>query len=266
MEDNSKIGGLFQDRIARLLILGAFVLIGAILLIHVFSTSYILQHYSLNSTATSDIFRDVNSANTNIFNIILALFGAWVGAVLAFYFGSQSVDKAYSSLKQAQQSISNIVSDNKLSGITVKQLIERNPDSTRLNKFNMSSKIKDIMKTVGDIFPFVMVLDNDDKKVLGLLFISDLTGAKSKSELMDLDKSLKDYLKENDVNDFITKTKWSESGVSNFATVNMSDTLKDVVDAMNNISSSLSVRAIVIENDVSKAIIGHDHISKEINK
>jgi hypothetical protein len=36
----------------------------------------------------------------------------------------------------------------------------------RLNKFKMDSKISDIMKTVGDIFPFVTITDNSEKNHL----------------------------------------------------------------------------------------------------
>ena len=47
----------------------------------------------------------------------------------------------------------------------------------------------------------------------------------------------------------------------------MSDSLKDVVSKMSDISSSLlSVRAIVMENDSIKAIVSHDHISKALEK
>lgn len=167
--------GLFQDKIARLLIVGAFILVGIMLAIHLFSTGYILKEFNGAENVTAQqvsFYREINSSNNNIFNIILALLGAWVGAVLAFYFGAQSVDKAYSSLNQAQQSIGSLVSPNKLSTITVKQLIEKNPDSTRINKFKMVSKIKDIIKTAGDIFPFVTIMDEADKKVLGLLSAS----------------------------------------------------------------------------------------------
>jgi hypothetical protein len=265
MNNNIKLGGLFQDRIARLLIIGAFVLVGVMLAIHVFSTSYILKvdPNKINATGVS-FYREINSANNNIFNIILALLGAWVGAVLAFYFGAQSVDKAYSSLNQAQQSLGSLVSQNRLSTITAKQLIERNPDSTRLNKFKMSSKIKDIVKAAGDVFPFVTITDDVDKKVLGLLFISQLTGIKPKAELESLEITLEEFIKNNPVEDFILRVNWTKDGVKNYASVNVSDSLDSIVKAMNEISQSLSVRAVVFENESVKAIIGHDHISKEL--
>ena len=60
------------------------------------------------------------------------------------------------------------------------------------------------------------------------------------------------------------KIRWTKEGVKNYASVNMSDTLESIVKAMNEISQSLSVRAVIFENELVKAIIGHDHISKEL--
>jgi hypothetical protein len=269
MNKSSKLNGLFQDKIARLLILGAFILVGVMLAIHVYSTSYILNEITKANNVTDvhvTFYREISSGNNNIFNIILALLGAWVGAVLAFYFGAQSVDKAYSSLNQAQQSIGNLVSQNKLSMVTAKQLIEKNPDTTRINKFKMSSRIKDIIKTAADVFPFVTITDDADKKVLGLLFISQITAIKPKAELESLDTTLEEFVKTNAVEDFILKVNWTKDGVKNYATVNTSDTLDSIVKAMNEVSPNISVRAIVFENEAIKAIIGHDHISKELKQ
>lgn len=73
--------------------------------------------------------------------MILTLFGAWIGAVLAFYFGSQSLDKAYTSLRQAQDSINNLVLDGGLAGSKVSEIIAKNPDSLKLLKFKLTEKI-----------------------------------------------------------------------------------------------------------------------------
>jgi hypothetical protein len=271
MDKGQKSNGLFHDRIARLLIFGAFILVGIMLSIHIYSTSFVVKPWESESSRnvtenTLNLYREVSSANNNIFNIILALLGAWVGAVLAFYFGSQSIDKAYSSLNQVQQSLGNVATGNKLTSMTVKDLITKNSETTYLNKFKMSSKIKDISKTAGDVFPFVTIVDDSEKKVLGLLFISQLTGAKPKDELDNLDISLMDFLNTNTIEDFITKTKWTPAGVKNYAEVSVSDSLEKVVHAMNDISPSLSVRAVALENGELKAVIGHEIINREIYK
>jgi hypothetical protein len=263
----------FHERIATILVVGTFILIGGILFFHFFIINSFTNQMNqklnqANSTPEQIgiVFRDVNNANLNIFSIVLSLFGAWVGAVLAFYFGSQSIDKAYSSLSQAQDSINKLVSDNKLAGIKVKETIEKNPSSKDFKKFKMDAKVKEIIANPVDKYPCVMITDDSEKKPLGLLFISDLPVQDSKSTLSTVDKSLKDYLKDVTITDFITKDKWSPEGVQNFAIVNMDNSLKEVVEKMKKIKDSLSVRAVVIEKDVPIAIITHDMISKELEK
>lgn len=78
--------------------------------------------------------------------------------------------------------------------------------------------------------------------------------------------SLEEFVKNNIVEDFILKVAWTKEGVKNYASVNTSDTLNSLVKAMNEISPSISVRAVVFENDLIKAIIGHDHVSKELKQ
>ena len=48
----------------------------------------------------SNFYKDINASNLNIFSIIFSLFGAWVGAVSAFYFGGQSLERAHDSLNR----------------------------------------------------------------------------------------------------------------------------------------------------------------------
>jgi predicted transcriptional regulator len=202
-----------------------------------------------------------------VFSIILSLFGAWVGAVLAFYFGSQSLDKAYSSLSQAQSSIDKIVSDNKLAGIKVNEIIGKNPDSQSLLKYKLDDKINTIVKGAEERnYSFVMVTDATGNKVLGLLFISDLTAIKSKTGLVNLVETLEKFITDNEVNDTITKRRWVKEGMINFVTASTDDSLNTVVDKMKQLNNSLSVRAVVMDKGVPIATITYDMISKEIRK
>jgi hypothetical protein len=82
--------------------------------------------------------------------------------------------------------------------------------------------------------------------------------------LLNVEESLHDFIKNNEIKDDITKAKWDIQGVKNFVTVNMDDTLKNVVDKMKGLDESLSVRAVVIEKNVPQAIITYDMISKEL--
>jgi hypothetical protein len=58
------------------------------------TTGSIIDEYKNSTNDTmrtnlSNFYKDINASNLNIFSIIFSLFGAWVGAVLAFYFGAQ---------------------------------------------------------------------------------------------------------------------------------------------------------------------------------
>lgn len=274
MLGNLKKPGLFQDRISLFLIGGAFILIAFILGIHFYSSSIIITQFNNSDPPPTkeervDFFGEINTSNLNLFSIILTLFGAWIGAVLAFYFGSQSLDKAYSSLSQAQDSISNLVLDSGLAGVKVREIITKNPDSTKLLKFKPTDKINKIVKAAKDInYKHVMITDESERKVLGLLFISDLLKVVSKSEgeLLEVEDTLERILETNEITDDITKIRWTKQGLKNFVPANMDDSVKNVVDKMKGLGESLSVRAVVMEKDLPHAIITYDMISKELKK
>lgn len=260
--------GIFQDQISVVLLGGAFVIIAFILAIHLYNTSIIITKFDSPSATNEqriDFFREINASNLNLFSIVLTLFGAWVGAVLAFYFGSKSLDKAYSSLSQAQNSIDKIVTDGRLAGIKVSGVIAKNPESLKLLKFKFTDKINKIVTDAKENnYKFVMITGESGQEVLGMLFISDLLKVKSEADLLNVEESLQDFIKNNEIKDDITKAKWDIQGVKNFVTVNMDDTLKNVVDKMKGLDDSLSVRAVVIEKNVPQAIITYDMISKEL--
>lgn len=179
MFGNLKRPGIFQDQISVALIGGAFILIAVILAIHFYGTSTIVtQSNSAKPPATNE--EKVTASNLNLFSIVLTLFGAWVGAVLAFYFGSKSLDRAYSSLSQAQDSISNFALDGRLEGVKISEIIAKNPDSLKIMTFKLVDKISKIVKDAKDSnYKLVMITDDSGRSVLGLLFISDLLKATS---------------------------------------------------------------------------------------
>jgi hypothetical protein len=269
---NLKKPGLFQDLISVVLIGGAFILIAFILGIHFYSSSIIITQFNNSVPPPTneqrvDFFGEINTSNLNLFSVILTLFGAWIGAVLAFYFGSQSLDKAYSSLRQAQDSINNFVLDSGLAGVKVREIIAKNPDSTKLLESKLTDKINKIVKAAKDIdYKHVMITDEGVRKVLGLLFISDLLKIKPEDGLLTDEEPLEKFIETNEVIDNITKLRWTKQGVNNFVPVNMDDSVKSVVDKMKGLGESLSIRAVVMEKDLPHAIITYDMISKELKK
>ena len=186
------------------------------------------------------------------------------GLLLWFKKFRQGICLSYDS----QSSIDKIVSDNRLAGIKVTEIIGKNPDSRKLLKHKLEDKISAIVKDAEESnYQFVMVVtDAPENKVLGLLFISDLTAIKPKAELVTLDDTLVKFITDNQVSDTITKRRWVKEGMINFVTAGTDDSLKTVVDKMKQLNDTLSVRAVVMDKGLPIATITYDMISNEIRK
>lgn len=270
-------GDLFKDQIAAILILGAFVAIVIILFIHLYISNSVINQYISSGNDSmriniSNFYKDINASNLNIFSIIFSLFGAWVGAVLAFYFGSQSLERAHESLKQAQSSINQIVTDNKMSGVTIKELIDKNSDCKNVKLFTLENAVADIVKGAKDKnYPFVMIVNDvtNPTEVQGLLFMSDLLKVKTEKELEAPElKTLKKFLDDTEVIDGITKQKWITQSpwVQNFVPTTLEENLSAVYEKMIKKDPSLSVRAVVFENNKAIATVTYGNILSTIQK
>ncbi|MGA9298234.1 MAG: hypothetical protein WBV72_12580, partial [Nitrososphaeraceae archaeon] len=90
--------------------------------------------------------------------------------------------------------------------------------------------------------------------------------SKSEGEMLTVEETLEKFIEINEVIDDITKLRWTKQGVNNFVSVNMDDSVKNVVDKMKGLGESLSIRAVVMEKDQPHAIITYDMISKELKK
>lgn len=269
----------FKDQIAALLILGAFVAIMVILVSHMITTGSIIDEYKNSTNDTmrtnlSNFYKDINASNLNIFSIIFSLFGAWVGAVLAFYFGAQSLERAHDSLNKAQSSIDQIVSDNRMSGVTVKEVIDKNPDCRNIKPFTLDTPVANIVKGSKEKnYSFVMIVNNETNptQVHGLLFIEDLKKDKAEKDLETETRTLKEFLddpKINVIDSKITKQKWTTQppGVENFVPTSLEENLNSVYEKMIKKDPSLSVRAVVFENNKAIATVTYGNILSTIQK
>ena len=267
----------FKDQIAVILLIGAFSAIVIILASHMYISGSIINEYSkANDTMRMNLanfYKDINASNLTIYSIIFSLFGAWVGAVLAFYFGAQSLERAHDSLNKAQSSINQIVSDNRMLGVTVKEIIDKNPNCRDIKPFTFDSLVADIVKGAKEKnYRFVMIGDNETNptKVSGLLFMDDLKKDKSEKELEVEPKKLKEYLDDpqTSVIDGITKQKWSSQppGVQNFVSTSLDENLNTLYDKMIKKDPSLSVRGVVFENSKAIATITYENILSTIQK
>jgi len=74
-----------------------------------------------------------------LFNILLPVFGAWVGVVIAFYFGSQQKKRVQDTLEKV------ITPEEKLSGTKVRQLLDKYPSIKNIHKVTLEDTIKDVI-------------------------------------------------------------------------------------------------------------------------
>ena len=101
-----------------------------------------------------------------MFNILLPIFGAWVGVVIAFYFGSEQTKRVRDTLEKV------LTSEEKLSGSKVQHLLDKYSSTTNIHKVTLEDTIKDVISN-GD-FSDVLIVKDD--KPLGVLYQKDLYG------------------------------------------------------------------------------------------
>ena len=109
---NILVGGFFANGLAVLLILGVVIAIIALIYIHQHTLDLNQKTYeTILATVTNksnplygqlpstimqsfqNYYRETNISNTNLISILLPVFGAWVGAILAFYYGNKNMEK-----------------------------------------------------------------------------------------------------------------------------------------------------------------------------
>ena len=196
---------------------------------------------------------------------LLPLLAAWVGAVVAFYFGSEN-------LAQAQQTLEKSLSaKQELSSKTIDDILL--PDAKQIRKVKMDTKIGEVRKELQDISNVLVLGDNDNP--LGVLYRWDLAQW-AHVNIYDDPKDPKDDKKnlsqviEMITEEFITKKPWSEKeGVVNYALLSLSDNLLQAKQKMEEIAKSdqslLSVRGFVIDKNAKIiAVINFANLTKGI--
>jgi len=248
--------------IAAMIIGPAFFLIGGMLLMQLSATTntidFINELISDDAVNKEDIaeiiknFEDINKSNLTVFNILLPVFAAWVGAVVAFYFGSENLQKAHEALEKA------ISPEQKLSKMTVGELMKNQPKTKDVNKVKMDDDIKAVKEKMLKITNVLVVDINNEP--LGIIYKWELKDAWNSGKLTDNIKNME--------KDFIMDKEWTEKGIKNYASLSVKDTLLDAKKRMDAIAQSidrrLSVRGVVVEEEKVIGIINFANISAEL--
>jgi hypothetical protein len=166
--------GVGQTWLALLIVVPAFILIFYMLSIQQHTNNEVLTSIenvgSLNDTrigALTGFYRELYHSNQNMFALMTTVFGAWVGAVVAFYFGAKNLAAAQGSLDKIQQSQGEAIRkalspQEKLSSTTVEQLLNENPTAKNVIKVTMKTNIGEVRKIFIDNRDLTNVLVVED--------------------------------------------------------------------------------------------------------
>jgi CBS domain len=276
--------GVGQTWLALLIVVPAFILIFYMLSIQQGTNSQALTRIaglngSVDATQIDSLtgfYREVFESNQNMFALMTTVFGAWVGAVVAFYFGAKNLAQAQGSIDKIQQSQGEAIKralspQEKLSSTTVEQLLNENPTAKNVITVTMKKTIGEIRKIFTDNQDItnVLVVDTQNtQKPLGLLYKNDLEQLQTQNETPDaINGKLLEERIENIKRDFVINKPWSKAtGVKNYATLSLTDNLQIAQSAMLQIAEGPKVRGIVLEQGKIVGIVDYTMISAVLQK
>ena len=114
--------------------------------------------------AATNAYRDVNTGNQTFFNILLAVFAAWVGAVVAFYFGNENLAQAQQTLRET------LTAKQQLSKKTIEDLLVDLDEATDVILVTMEDKIKDVREKLRESTNILVVDAKDRGRPFGVLY------------------------------------------------------------------------------------------------
>lgn len=275
--------------LAMIIIIGSIVIMLFLVFIHLNTlsesqktfTAMFNQAAENKSLSTMDLFesfqnyyREANASNINLFTVLLPVIGAWVGAILAFYYGNKNIEKVTESMTETIKAAAN--PEEKLANLKVWQILER----YRQYKEVIKAKISE---SVGDGYSLItrpatnLLLTDDNNKPLGILYKTDLTRNTSLTEddISAETSSFSDFfkaMKKGEPNaqppkpptpivDLITEKEWSDQGVQNYAEIDKDFTLLQARDKMKAQSTKQEIKGLVLEGDKVIGIIPYELFS-----
>jgi len=270
MAEKRKTTTTKQFWLAVLIIAPAFVLIGTMLFMnHSLTSEFTEKLTAENQNATViekrlEAFKEIERSNETIFNILLPVFGAWVGAVVAFYFGSVNLDKAQQTVEVVQQTLAESLSK-QAPDISISELLEKSPMSRQVITSTLQEELKLIEKK-GEMFGNVVVV-NDQKEPIGVLYIADLYKVNEKWDDVIKSTTLGDFIDKNELVDRLTGLRWTEEGVKNYASLSLENKISEARQKLNAIKSNDNeVCGIVLQDGKVIAIVNNNTISKALEK
>ena len=244
--------------------------IAVMLYIHYVTLQNVLNSKNItnnNVTAVKDLIDHVNTSNQTIFNILLPVFGAWVGVVVAFYFGNEQAQRTQQAFTEQAKSqhdlIKSLSSDEeKLSTVKVQTLLDKFPETKNIRKVGLGDTIKKVIEAFGS-FPDVLVVK--DNKPFGVLYAQDLysilppkgnLGDEANKTLVELIQD--EVPQEKRIVDHVTGLMWNkDKSVKNFVRITSDESLLSAKAKMYALSNNVNdVRCVVVDDLISDLPIG----------
>lgn len=248
------VGGSFPNGLAIILILGTIVTLILVISFYQATNSYnqglfntllsmknVDNETKLNSFQT--FYRESNASNTNLLSILLPVFGTWVGAILAFYYGNKNFEKTVNALSM------DVTESETLGRLKVFDVLKQFPDYKNV----ISAKITEpIGQKFKEIKTSTILLIDEANKPLGFFYADDVYRSSTtiNDDVLKKDtRSFQKFINEIAIQDEITSQKWTENGIKNYAEISLDDTLLNAREKMKNISDKQKVRGLVLNNE-----------------
>lgn len=187
----------------------------------------------------------------NLFHALLPLLAAWVGAVVAFYFGTENLQQAQETIQKAVES-----KGDKSVTMTIKDLLDELPKARDVVTVKLKDSIQEVDKSFSDNDLTNVLVVDDEKRPLGILYKWNfLEKIKLGTPSPPATDELNNHIDKID-SDFVSKKKWKrDEGNMNFATLSLKDKILEAKGKMTERAgdedSVLSVRGI-IKNEEGK--------------
>jgi hypothetical protein len=261
-----------QFILAALIITGSFVFIAVMLSIHSDTLTRVLTSAKItdaNVTTIKELIDHVDTSNQTIFNILLPVFSAWVGVVVAFYFTSEQAKRAQEALSdqadKAREALTKVydLDKERLSKVNVQALLDKFPETKNVHKVTKKkeTKVSDLKAAFGKFSDVVIVDEND--KPLGILYRQDfnrILPAEDNSDPKYTEKLNESILGANDGKSGIlfeiNQGFLSVEGLKNYVRTTTDETLWEARNKMFGLGNQINdVRCIVIDDPSTSKVI-----------
>lgn len=240
----SKISSKRRFWVALLIIVPAFAIITGMLLIHAHTNQVYLQQIQTgdftdtNKQNFKDMVDAVDKSNQTLFNILLPVLAAWVGTVIAFYFGTESLDRA-----QRINETLTLIAAGKTENITLRDLLNLYPDSKNVKQISFNDKLSDVI-TATESFGNAVIVEDDGVK--GVIYYADIRNIDDQYK----SKNLGEVIKQVKIKDHITDEEWTDKGIVNFAELEYDNTLTVAKDRLESVKAGHhDVLGLILDKD-----------------